>query len=142
MAKSHCCHALITTKTLHLPVRQCITRSRGRNRAPFSLPISRDRRSQNLRPVLCYQHVIFDANAAAADVVIDSIPVYAVSILSASFRIVENGRDEIQARLNSCDVADSKRQVHTQISQCRGFILLAPWLPAARIADAKPDEVA
>ena len=88
---------------------------RSESRALF-LPISWDRRSQNLRPVLCYQHIIFDANAAAPDVVTDSIPVYALSILSASFRIVEDGRDKIQARLNGREVADSKRQVHPQIS--------------------------
>ena len=81
---------------------------RSEARALF-LPISRDRRSQNLRPVLCYQHVIFDANAAAAEAVIDPTPVYALSILSASFRIVEDARDEIQAGLNGCDVAGSER---------------------------------
>ena len=78
------------------------------SRAP-SLPISWDRRSQNLRPVLRHENIIFDANAAAAEAMIDPTPVHALSILSASFRIVEDARNEIQAGLNGCDVAGSKR---------------------------------
>src|ERR1700741_4308634 len=75
----------------------------------FVLPISRDRRSQNLRPILGDEYLIFDANAAAADVIIDPMPVHALPILSASFRIVKDVRDEIQARLDGCDVASGKR---------------------------------
>ncbi len=82
-----------------------VTRNRARIRALLRLPISRDRRSQNLRPVLRYEYIIFDANTAAADALIDPMPVHALSILSAPFRIVEDGRNEIQARLDRRDVA-------------------------------------
>jgi len=80
------------------------------SRAPRS-PISRGRCSQNFRPILRHEYIIFDANTAAADVVIGPMPVDALPILSASFRIVEDGRNEIQARLDGCDIAGTKRQV-------------------------------
>src|SRR2546430_6681747 len=109
MTESRRCHALITTKLCVRPFVECVTHSRARSRALLRLPISRDRRSQTLRPVLSYEYIIFDANAAAAEAVIDPMPVHALSILSASFRVVEDGRNEIQARLDCCDVAGSKR---------------------------------
>ena len=85
------------------------SRTRDRNLALLRSPIDRDRCSQNLRSVLSDEYVIFDPNTATADVVIDAMPVHALSILSAPFRIVEDGRDEIQARLDGRDVAGRKR---------------------------------
>ena len=62
--------------------------ARGVARFPPS-PISRDRRSQNLRPILRHEYIVFDAITAAAEAVIDPTPVNSLPIFSTSFRIVD-----------------------------------------------------
>lgn len=62
-------------------------RSRARSRALLRSPISRDRCSQNLGPILRHEYIIFDANTAAAEAVIVEVACrLAVFALPTSFR--------------------------------------------------------
>src|SRR5439155_17630021 len=103
--------------------------------------LSGDRGRENLRLVICYQDGIFDPDAAKSEALLRALPIDAASITAAALRIIENSRDEIQSRLDSCHVSRRQRQVHTQVFQCRSFILRSSRITAARVANAQTNQM-